>query len=60
MTGKSSTPGGMGKEYRSATLPSKRKGIMQMDFSDDSFAKMTPHYGETADDTHVDQVTHNM
>ena len=43
-------------EYRSATLPSKRKAIMQMDFSDDSFAKMTPHYGESADDSHVDQV----
>ena len=30
---------------------------MQMDFSDDNFAKMTPQYGETADDTHVDQVS---
>ena len=53
MTG--STPGKM--EYRSATLPSKRKAIMQLDFSDDNFAKMTPQYGESADDTHVDQVS---
>lgn len=50
-------------EYRSATLPSKRKAIMQMDFSDDpSFAKMTPQYGEApaavADDSNVDQVKH--
>ena len=29
---------------------------MQMDFSDDDFAKMTPQYGETADDSQVDQV----
>ena len=29
---------------------------MQMDFSDDNFAKMTPQYGETADDSQVDQV----
>ena len=27
-----------------------------MDFSDDNFAKMTPQYGETADDSQVDQV----
>ena len=44
-------------EYRSATLPSKRKGIMQMDFSDDQFAKMTPQYGESTDDNHMDQVS---
>ena len=57
MTGRSSTPGK--PEYRSATLPSKRKAIMQMDFSDDNFAKMTPKYGESADDTYMDQVSYN-
>ena len=44
-------------EYRSATLPSKRKGIMQMDFSDDNFANMMPQYGESVDDSHMDQVS---
>ena len=58
MIGKSSTPGK--PEYRSATLPSKRKAIMQMDFSDDHFAKMTPQYRESVDDTHVDQVSYTV
>ena len=56
MTG--STPGSK-MEYRSATLPSKRKAIMQMEFLDDNFAKKTPQYGESVDDTHVDQVSCN-
>ena len=58
MTGKLSTPK---VEYRSATLPSKRKAIMQMDFSvDDNFAKMTPQYGESVDDTNLDQVSYSQ
>lgn len=32
---------------------------MQMEFLDDNFAKKTPQYGESVDDTHVDQVSCN-
>ena len=33
---------------------------MQMDFSDDNFAKMTPQYGESVDDSNVDQVRQSL